>query len=73
MKYLVGGEFPTLKKIIIIIRLIILLNKLTPSCMSGEKVISPEVWTKKEFFPIPNHPFPFSKVKWSAPNYPFCM
>ena len=45
-----GGGFPTLKKIIII-RLIILRNKLTPSCMSGKKVISPEVAQKKNSSP----------------------
>ena len=65
-----AGGFPTLKKIMII-RLIILRNKLTPSCTSEKKSYITRVWTKKEFFPKPNHPFPFSKVKWSAPNYPF--
>ena len=37
-------------------------KKLTPSCVSGKKVISPGIWRKKELFPKPNHPFPFSKV-----------
>ena len=32
----------------------------------GEKSYITRGLEKKEFFPKPNHPFPFSKVKWSA-------
>ena len=37
-----------------------------------EKVLLPQVWEKKDFFPKPNHPYPpspsSSKIKWSAPK-----
>ena len=47
----------------------IMQEKKSYRCMSGKKILSPEVWEKNLLIPKQNHPYPPSKVKWSVPNF----
>ena len=45
----------------------IMLEKKSYRCMSGKKILSPEVWEKN--LTQTKSPIPPSKVKWSVPNF----